>query len=53
MIARLYLALLTAACFASITYGAHLVWPPAGYLALGLCLWVDLYLGRRLRGSGR
>ncbi len=33
-----------------LAYGAWLVFPPAGWLVLGGCLWVDLYLGYRLRG---
>ena len=35
-----------------LTWGAFLAWPPAGPLTLGLLLWIDLYLGDRLRGSG-
>lgn len=44
----LVLALLLAS-WGSLTYGAWLVYQPAGWLMLGACLWVDLYLGDRLR----
>lgn len=35
--------------WALLTYGAFQVYTPAGWLVGGACLWIDLYLGRRLR----
>ena len=32
-----------------LSYGAWLVYAPAGWVVLGGCLWIDLYLGDRLR----
>ena len=32
-----------------LTYGAFRVYAPAGWVVAGACLWVDVYLGNRLR----
>jgi hypothetical protein len=42
-----YLLLLCA--WGLLAYGAGLVYAPAGWVVLGACLWIDLYLGDRLR----
>ncbi len=41
--------LLLVSSWALLTYGAFRVYAPAGWLVGGACLWVDLYLGNRLR----
>jgi hypothetical protein len=47
---RLLAALFVITSWVLLAYGAHLIWEPLGALVLGACLWVDAYLGDRLRG---
>ncbi|MGE0191181.1 MAG: hypothetical protein AB7T63_03980 [Planctomycetota bacterium] len=47
---RLLGLLLLLGSWGLLSYGAALVYAPAGWVVLGACIWVDLYVGRRLRG---
>ncbi len=47
---RLLANLLMVTSWALLAHGAACVYPPAGWVVLGACLWIDLYLGYRLRG---
>ena len=48
---RLLALLMLLASWGLLAYGAAEIYRPAGWLVLGACIWVDLYVGRRLRGA--
>ena len=48
---RLLALLMLLASWGLLAYGAAQIYPPAVWLVLGACIWVDLYVGRRLRGA--
>jgi len=49
-VTRLLALVMLLAAWGLLAYGAGQVYRPAGWMVLGACLWVDLYVGRRLRG---